>query len=100
MAESADYHIEGESETTLCVCGSKSQVHKFQIRPQTIGEVNLTVSAAGSNSDTACGEQPTEKVVARDAVTRPLIIEASAGHFSVCGLSKLERVHRKDMKRI
>ncbi|XP_065290733.1 pregnancy zone protein-like isoform X1 [Dermacentor albipictus] len=76
LAESADYHIEGESETTLCVCGSKSQVHKFQIRPQTIGEVNLTVSAAGSNSDTACGEQPTEKVVARDAVTRPLIIEA------------------------
>nr|XP_050045324.1 pregnancy zone protein-like isoform X8 [Dermacentor andersoni] len=76
LAESADYHIEGESETTLCVCGSKSQVHKFQIRPQTIGEVNLTVSAAGSNSDTTCGEQPTEKVVARDAVTRPLIIEA------------------------
>ncbi|XP_049518042.1 pregnancy zone protein isoform X9 [Dermacentor silvarum] len=76
LAESADYHIEGESETTLCVCGSKSQVHKFQIRPQTIGEVNLTVSAAGSQSDTACGEQPTEKVVARDAVTRPLIIEA------------------------
>uniref|UniRef100_L7M8R2 TEP1-F n=1 Tax=Rhipicephalus pulchellus TaxID=72859 RepID=L7M8R2_RHIPC len=76
LAESADYQIEGESETTLCVCGSKSQVHKFQIRPQTIGEVNLTVSAAGSQSDTACGEQPTEKVVARDAVTRPLIIEA------------------------
>ncbi|XP_077515294.1 pregnancy zone protein-like isoform X4 [Amblyomma americanum] len=76
LAESADFHIEGESETTLCVCGSKSQVHKFQIRPQTIGEVNLTVSAAGSQSDAACGEQPTEKVVARDAVTRPLIIEA------------------------
>ncbi|KAL1422269.1 hypothetical protein MTO96_022148 [Rhipicephalus appendiculatus] len=52
LSESPDYQIEGESETTLCVCGSKSQ------------------------SDTACGEQPTEKVVARDAVTRPLIIEA------------------------
>ncbi|XP_075747662.1 pregnancy zone protein-like isoform X15 [Rhipicephalus microplus] len=76
LAESADYHIEGESETTLCVCGSKSQVHKFQIRPHTIGEVNLTVSAAGSQSDTACGEQLMEKVVAKDAVTRPLIIEA------------------------
>ncbi|XP_049273309.1 LOW QUALITY PROTEIN: alpha-2-macroglobulin-like [Rhipicephalus sanguineus] len=76
LAESADYHIEGESETTLCVCGSKSQVHKFQIRPQNIGEVNLTVSVAGSQSDTACKEQHTEKVVARDAVTRPLIIEA------------------------
>ncbi|XP_077555844.1 pregnancy zone protein-like isoform X10 [Haemaphysalis longicornis] len=76
LAESADYHIEGESETTLCVCGSKSQVHKFTIRPQTIGEVNLTVSAAGSQNDVVCGDKPTEKVVARDAVTRPLIIEA------------------------
>ncbi|KAH9370187.1 hypothetical protein HPB48_019378 [Haemaphysalis longicornis] len=76
LAESADYLIEGESETTLCVCGSKSQVHKFTIRPQTIGEVNLTVSAAGSQNDVVCGDKPTEKVVARDAVTRPLIIEA------------------------
>ncbi|XP_029834423.2 alpha-1-macroglobulin isoform X1 [Ixodes scapularis] len=76
LAESEDYTIQDSASTTLCVCGSKSLTHKFLVRPKTIGEVNFTVSAAGSNSDTVCGDQKVEKVVARDAVTRPLIIEA------------------------
>ncbi|CAN7984390.1 unnamed protein product, partial [Ixodes hexagonus] len=76
LAESEDYATQDDTATTLCVCGSKSLTHRFLVRPKTIGEVNLTVSAAGSTSDTVCGDQKVEKVVARDAVTRPLIIEA------------------------
>lgn len=76
LQESEDYIIKDDAATTLCVCGSKSLTHTFVVRPKTIGEVNLTVSAAGSENDAVCAGQETEKVVARDAVTRPLIIEA------------------------
>lgn len=76
LADSEDYTIQESPSATLCVCGSRSLTHKFLIRPKTIGELNITVAAAGSTSDTICGDKKVEKLVARDAVTRPLIIEA------------------------
>lgn len=75
LAESEDFELQDARSQTLCVCSSKS-THKFYVKPKTIGEVNVTVSAEGSLDDAICGENPVEKVVARDAVTRPLLIEA------------------------
>ncbi|XP_064474631.1 alpha-2-macroglobulin-like isoform X3 [Ornithodoros turicata] len=75
LAESEDFEFLDERSATLCVCGSKT-VHKFLVKPKTIGEVNVTVSAVGSENVEVCGENPVEKVVARDAVTRQLLVEA------------------------
>nr|AAN10129.1 alpha-2-macroglobulin precursor splice variant 1 [Ornithodoros moubata] len=75
LAESEDFEFLEERTKTLCVCGSKV-VEKFSVKPKTIGEVNVTVFAVGSENSEVCGDKPVEKVVAKDAVTQPLLVEA------------------------
>lgn len=60
---------------TVCVCGGKTETYRFMFTPQNIGSLNLTVSAESTESS-VCGDQETAGVVARDALTKSLQVEA------------------------
>ena len=78
MKESKSFHIVGDYETNLCVCGGKSNAFKFKIKPMVVGRIDVTVSASTrNNGNNVCKTNKAvfKNVLAADALTKMFLVE-------------------------
>ncbi|KFM57070.1 Alpha-2-macroglobulin, partial [Stegodyphus mimosarum] len=78
LEPSEDYKVLNEySSHKMCVCGGKSETHRFITRPLSLGQVNITVYGFSvDGDDEVCGNEVIANISARDAVTKQLLVEA------------------------
>lgn len=74
-----DFTLLSDSYThKMCVCGGQPAVYRFRILPTGLGEVDLTVyshSFKDDNHEVCSADKKTSSIVARDAITKPLLVE-------------------------
>ncbi|XP_066921586.1 alpha-2-macroglobulin-like isoform X2 [Clytia hemisphaerica] len=79
LDESKDYEELTSSQQKLCVCGGEAKTVKFGIKPKTLGKIDITVKGRSYEaSSSVCGpnQVPISNVVAADALTKKLLVEA------------------------
>ncbi|CAL1263350.1 unnamed protein product [Larinioides sclopetarius] len=64
------------SENNVCIQPSSSESLRIKMKGTKVGSNNITVEAETATSSNVCGSSPVYDGVARDAITKPLEVEA------------------------